>query len=388
MSRVGQISIARPGSPLQLKFEESELQTAIENDARPGDHVTLYPGDFTMWDEDTEIFIEEGISVTILPGAKVDYASNFREEDFGHDGSPLDSTDGQGLLNHPLADGSAERYLRPNFTGHVENIVDLNLGSEWAFEEDVEELQDSLNTFVQNAANFTFDIDVDSRNAPPLTFELGEELEFRDADNVNINIDNLPGNPDGIYVEFEFDESFVTQVSGGDKITMRNGVVSGNVTVDHADIQTLGSPQNSGLTYIQSLVLDDGHVVEVEEEDIATLNQREPRSNEGEEGDIWFVEQGGFVPNLFLSTSDPTVLDGEQGDLWFVNNQVNGAGPAGTVFISEDPPTAGDGEEGAFWLQVDNADSEDSFTIQEVFYRLQSPTSSQGDDNDIWTTEI
>lgn len=191
MSRVGQISIARPGGPLQLRFDERDLGRVIESEAQPGDHISLYPGNYTIWDEDDEIFIESGINVTILPGAKVDYVNEFRNENFTFDENPADATDEEGLRNHPLATGGADRYLRPNFVGHTENIVDLNLGSEWAFERDVEKLRSDF-----------VNIDVGGNSADSLELNPGDTIEFRGGSGVSIESGALP-NRDGIYIEIK-----------------------------------------------------------------------------------------------------------------------------------------------------------------------------------------
>jgi len=136
MGLIGQVSLARAGTALELEFEVEDLKDVIENQAKPGGHVTLHPGDFS--ELDVEIQIPEGVGVTILPGAKVEYTDDFRRKNcdpcpddcfvYDHDGSPVDSND-----DHPL-NFDFKRYDKPNFTGHVENIADMNLASEWAFE--------------------------------------------------------------------------------------------------------------------------------------------------------------------------------------------------------------------------------------------------------------
>jgi len=384
MSRVGQISIARPGAPLQLEFDERALKRVIEEEAQPGDHVSLYPGNYTIWDEDEEIFIESGINLTVLPGAKVDYVQDFRSEDFTHDEEPVDSISGAGLRNHPLGTGSADRYLRPNFTGHVENIVDLNFGSEWAFERDLKQLRTDFEDF-SDFSRF-INVNVEERVIGPLEVGLGETIEFRSGQETIINYDFLPSG-DGIYVEFDIDplSTRVNKVFGGNKIQMRNSNVTGEVTIDHEELQTTGDPQNSELTFIQSLTVEDGHVVDVDANEIAILDQREPRSSEGEEGDIWFVEEGDFLRDIFLATAEPDNLEGKEGDLWFVNDQNNSERDAENVFARTDTPEPSEGENGDIWLRLQQGPG-DFFAIQEVFIKQRSPSSADGDDNDIWTT--
>ena len=384
MSRVGQISIARPGAPLQLEFDERALKRAIEAEAQPGDHVSLYPGNYTIWDEDEEIFIESGVNVTILPGAKVDYEDGFREKEFSFDGKPTDATDSEGVRNHPLATGAADRYLRPNFIGHTENIVDLNLGSEWALESDVEGLRTDFEEF----ASFprSFNVDVDGSVVGPLTLDLGDTIEFRGGSETVISYDTLPSG-DGIYVEFDANpvSTRVQKVFGGNKIQMRNSKVFGQVTVDHEAIDTTGSPQNQELTLIQSLEVDDGHVTGVETKELAFVEGREPRSDEGKDGDLWLVEEGGFLRDVYMGTAEPDRLEGKQGDLWFVNDRNNSTRDADDIFAKKRDPKSSEGEDGDIWLEISSGPG-DEFVIQELFLKQRSPTAADGEDNDIWTT--
>lgn len=387
MSRVGQISIARPGAPLQLEFDERALKSVIEEEAQAGDHVSLYPGTYTVWDEDIEIEIPAGVNITILPGAKVDYEAGFRDEEFSHDGDPVDSIDATGLENHPLAQ-SRNRYLRPNFTGHVENIVDMNFGSEWAFERDVEVLREEVGA-IKNFDRF-LEVGVKGKSTDPLELGFGNKIQFRSGDRTAITHDWIdPQKKEDIYVKFDFEElsGVVETASGGNKIQMRNAKTSGNVIIDHEETETLGSEKNEELTILQSVGTDDyGHLEEVQTKEIAVVERRKPRSDEGKDGDIWLVEEFKGIFDIYAATTGPDRLDGKNDDLWFVTQSENSVEPPGNIFANQGEPAASDGNPGDVWLEIEDG-PEGSFTIQEVFFKQRSPSSSDGDNNDIWTTE-
>jgi hypothetical protein len=293
MSRVGQISVATPGEPLQLFFDATELPNVLGSVAKPGDHVTLYPGNYTQLSPNTEVEVPEGVGVTILPGCKIDYVDGFREQNFAHDTEPpagrdadvIDSLEGN-QRDHPLSDGAvfptAERYNIPNFTGFVENISDQNFGSEWAFESDVEDLRDTVNS-LNTDRFFTFQSPL-ANDAVDAT--LGETIELRNGPDMIIDFDRLSSG-DGIYIDWEIDTDFgVTRVNAGNKLEMVNAQIVDDVEVRHIDISTGGSPQNSGLDVIQSITTDDGHVTNVETRPVAEVVNSVPQDTEGENGDI------------------------------------------------------------------------------------------------------
>lgn len=144
MDIVAQIISERPGEPEKREFAISDLQSALSSpDKVSRKHVTLYPGDYaSFWNNGTEVNIPPNVTVTLMPGAVVDYEDGYRIEDFKvsdgqtYDGPPVSE------ISHPLntnRDGDvAKRYLNPNFTGNIENITDLNLASEWAFKQEFE----------------------------------------------------------------------------------------------------------------------------------------------------------------------------------------------------------------------------------------------------------
>lgn len=299
MSRVGQISIASPGNPLQLFFNESDLKNVIENEASAGDHVTMYPGNYTTLGQSQEIFIPEGVNITILPGAKVEYDGTFRKgNDFSHDGDPYDSRDGLGTRNHPLSDGSVNRYAIPNFKGFIENIVDMNLGSEWAFESDVEELRDTIQGFNTDQQFFEITSNV---SASSVQVDLAEKIELRTGGDLQTDFDRLASD-DGVFIEWTLDSVVgVTRVFGGDKIRMRNSEVVGEVTVDHESTTTLFSPNNDDVATINEVpnetveVVDSistdpyGHVDGVRVRQIVDIVDSVPQDFEGQDGDIRLV---------------------------------------------------------------------------------------------------
>lgn len=396
MSRVGQISIARPGFPLQLRFDESEIKTTIEQDAQPGDHVTLYPGDYTTWyedtssDEDTSIQIEEGVSVTILPGAKVEYEEQntdetFRQQEFTHKQEPFDSLDDVGNKNHPLSDGSALRYKVPNFTGHVENISDTNLASEWAFESDVEALRDTL-----AEAGTAIQVTTASGTVSP-EVGLGQKFEFVEGPNVTINVGETTdddGNKTGVGVNIAFDENAIAEIDGGKNINVP--VTNGQATVNHDEISLTGPETNTGASFIQSVSLNNGHIEEIVPAEVATINNREPRSDDGLEGDIWFTKTKDFLVDIYLSPNDPTDLNGEEGDLWMVDPSFeNQFRKAGNFFFSDSPPSSSEGENGAVWLEIGswNGTNFETRQINEVIFNTFPPTNSEGSEGDVQATK-
>lgn len=403
MAKVGQISIARPGLPLQLEFDEGKIKDVIEENAQPGDHVTLYPGDYTDWhtkpgneafDADTPIVIPEGVGVTILPGAKIEYEEDFRLEDFDYDQEPIDAQ------NHPLS--NSDRYKRPNFRGFVENISDTNLASEWAFETDVEGLRSQVTNLLERGT--TIEVAVGNEPNPP---ELGldRRLTFRNGDLIDITTSPVldgNGNPtESVDVEIEFADEPIIEVDGGRNINTTSED-AGQRTVNHDVINPdgdgnpagpSGSPQNAGAKFIQSLQFENGHVTDVKANDVATINDREPRGTDGEDGDIWLTKNRDFLLNLFLSKQQPTATDGEEGDLWMVDSQFDQeARKAGDFYVSNtgDPETnfPEEGEDGSVWLYVGTWTGTD-FTveeIEEIDYNPQSPTSSIGNDGEVYAT--
>jgi hypothetical protein len=130
MGLIGQISIARANTPLEQYYDVDDLSFIMQNEVVPGDHVTLHPGDFRG-----EVFqVPDEVYLTILPGAVVEYAPGFRAQDFRQTGDVIDNT------SSPLPVNA--RY--PEIGGNVENVIDMNLASEWAFEEDLETLRDTV----------------------------------------------------------------------------------------------------------------------------------------------------------------------------------------------------------------------------------------------------
>jgi hypothetical protein len=419
MAKVGQISIARPGFPLQLKFDESDLKATLEGEAQPGDHVTLYPGDFSTWyqkanlSEDTQIKIREGISVTILPGARVSYTDDFRKRNFAHDGETFDSFDGSENPNHPLNTESnsfpaqedetlsSKRYAVPNFTGHVENIVDFNFGSEWAFESDLESLQEQVDNAIGRGRNSIGVTTNTQQDAPPL--QLGDKLEFVEKDSVNINTEAIPEEEpgEGVRVNIGFDKTSISSLEAGRNLEADQS--TGEVRLDHSLVEDIPTDPEvtqdpdgekfSGSTVLQNLFLKNGHISDYEAKEYATIQEREPRTNDGEQGDIWFVKDRDFLLNLYYSSSKPTQFDGQDGDIWVVGSEFRSEfRKAGNFLISQSDPTTDQGEDGYVWLDVPlesgsfAEDPLDIGQIDQIIYQTFTPTKGDGKNKDVRAT--
>lgn len=70
MSVTGQISLARPDEELRLYFRVADLPRVVD-EAKPGDTITLHPGDFSGFSDSIDLL--DGIFMTVLPGAIIDY---------------------------------------------------------------------------------------------------------------------------------------------------------------------------------------------------------------------------------------------------------------------------------------------------------------------------
>jgi len=107
MGVTGQISIARVGRTVQIKEREEDISSVFDSNQsptlQPGDHVTLYPGDYREPMRKSSIAIPENVFLTILPGAVVEYG-NLR--------GPLD-----------------QRYTY--IEGATQNIADLNIAHQY-----------------------------------------------------------------------------------------------------------------------------------------------------------------------------------------------------------------------------------------------------------------
>lgn len=264
MDIVAQILSEEPGRTEQEEYQISDLPSALQPTSS-GDrkHVTLYPGNYadeftTQSGNGIEIEIPINVSVTILPGAIVEYTENYRNQKFEsgnvtYEGDVIEATDGSGNPKHPLSpdqsstvgvgdvesDEAYFRYKAPEFTGHVENISDLNLASDWAFKQDFER---SL-WFVRST---------DQPNEEPFPVPFENVVEFGAGENIDITVSELSGSPDK----------------------------GPNVLIDHSDIVTSGqyveelNPQDPETRFfvenedtsrvIQNLEIDDGHVTNVD----------------------------------------------------------------------------------------------------------------------------
>lgn len=183
MDIVAQILSETPGRTEQEEYEISDLQSAIQSDISKRKHVTLYPGNYANVIGGGEIAIPENVSVTILPGCIIEYTDDFRLTKFetGEGGSYRDAPiEGDGF-EHPLATNpnvpnvTATRYAKPKFVGHVENITDLNLASEWSFKQEFERSLWSLrNSEDDEVFEVPFENVVEVRTGDWVQIETGE----------------------------------------------------------------------------------------------------------------------------------------------------------------------------------------------------------------------
>lgn len=240
MGLIGQISIARAQTALELRFQVEELKEVVEKESEPGDHITLHPGDFTNISERIEV--PESVTITILPGAKVEYAPGFRLEDFRHDGDTTDSTDGSGARNHPLSvSGGAERYAAPNFDGFVENINDLNFASEWAFELDLEQLRDNFLDFKNNVERNWILENTDTGQSVEVATDGPDSIRkvtFSTVGELDIDFDTAPASPPAA-ADIQIIENVdigVSAINPGRLLTA--SASTGNVDLKHEEIFT------------------------------------------------------------------------------------------------------------------------------------------------------
>jgi predicted RecA/RadA family phage recombinase len=253
MDIVAQIVTETVGEPKRKEFQVSELDQALSSDGERK-HVTLYPADYkTEWEGEGYVDVPKEVTVTIMPGAVVGYKEDFYFENFQVDdgeggtetyqGPPLAPTDPSGSSNHPLnyqpGDDPAtyaERYNAPEFSGAVENITDLNLGSEWPLRQEFERSIWSVKAR-----------------------ETGEQSEQRDK------------------VSFDVPFKGTVEYEGGNKVYIENEELEGEddgakVTINHIEYDdNENTPKeddpfsnNQTSLAIQTLNIDDGHVLDAE----------------------------------------------------------------------------------------------------------------------------
>lgn len=284
MDVVAQILTERPGRTEEEEYQISDLQEAVE--LGPGAsldrrHITLYPGDYTTLG-DQEIEVPPNVTITILPGAVLEYANDFRLDRFQvgnqtYDGPVIEEDVNQPDFDHPLASDpnvsnpAATRYLEPKFIGHVENITDLNLASEWAFKQEFER---SLWSLRNDDTNQLFDV----------PFENVVQLETEDW--IEIDTGQIPNANEGPFVNFRHEERQSQALENELQNSVSNQEVIKSLEIDHGhivgaesvpvvvDIQSGNStleitsqnnPQNRGFVEIT-------HNTDGQEVDVSTLN--------------------------------------------------------------------------------------------------------------------
>ena len=306
MDITARIISEKVGSPETKRFEVSGLKDAISKPASEirRKHVTLYPGDYTTWHQDTPfnqdevVPIPEDVFVTLMPGAAVEYKDNYRNAEFQvddgaggkktYDGSPIGDT---GSQTHPLDTDSgpiAPRYKYPNFTRNVHNITDLNLASEWAFKQEFERS-------LWSAKGFDSDGDPVDIGIP---FE--GTVEYTGGNKVNIEVASLSSGAEVIVKHETFTDT------AGDADDFVNGDFNNNGTA----------------RAIQSLTVDDGHVLDAEtfrvvkrvfqpaDDDYITLNKNSGEVQIGHKNAPANIETDTDVPTAD-SESDTSLQAGE-----------------------------------------------------------------------------
>lgn len=200
MDLTGQIITQKVGSTQKKNYGVSDLKSVITENADKKKHVILYPGDYgEEWSEGEKINIPSKTSITVMPGAIMQYVEDYRIKDFKvddgeggektYDGKPIAST------QHPLyrtgnaGDDFTPRYDKPNFTGHIENITDLNLASEWAFKQEFER---SIWSVKGNSPGG------DSTNLLNVPFR--GVVEYKGGNKINVAAENLQGEDKGAAV--------------------------------------------------------------------------------------------------------------------------------------------------------------------------------------------
>jgi len=319
--------------------EELKLKPLIEDSSTERKHVALYPCDYAnsvYRDTSIEINIPVNVSITLMPGAIVDYDTDFRIQEYDYSGPVQEAEDGSGNVIHPLADGTAVRYNAPNFTGHVENIADLNLASEWAFKQEFERSLWSVRD------------DDSAESFKPIPFD--GVLEFRPGEKIDIVVDSFTNaeGDEGAFAEISHEptstgsgisnsgQQVIQSISvdstghvldatsveaalnavGGDVINV-NTNASNDTIINHDAISISGSPNNSGTTVLQSVnpykpsvsVPQTGHIDSATAVDIVggsninvfdgpggitieteyTIQSTAPTSSQGSDGDVVLV---------------------------------------------------------------------------------------------------
>lgn len=264
MDIVAQIITETVGEPKRKEFRVKDLDKALSSSGERK-HVTLYPADYkSEWQGEGFIEIPSDVTVTIMPGAVVEYDADFQLESFQvpdgeggtetYNGPPIAPTSPSENSNHPLnyregdaVDTYAKRYAAPNFGGAVENISDLNLGSEWVLRQEFER---SVIWRVKGE-------------------EAGEEF--------------LSGSEGRDAVSFSIPFRGVMDVEGGNKVYVETEELSGEdegakLTVNHTKLNDFDERSDQNNPYknnntaevIQTLSVNDGHVTDAITQKVVT----------------------------------------------------------------------------------------------------------------------
>lgn len=337
MQVVEQILSERPGRSEKKEYEISDLQDVIEGPPTTRKHVTLYPGDYTGITNQIEI--PTFVSVTLLPGAIVDYAQDFRLEGFNsYDGDVQEAEDGSGTLLHPLSDGTAARYVAPDFTGHVENIADLNLASDWAFKGEFERSIWSVQG-PTTLEDIPFDGVFELREGTQVDITVGARTNpsdgaFAEISHASISTtSNISNSGQDVIQSIAVDNGHVIDattttavpnVLAGDILTKTTDATTGEITVDHLAFAISGDPVNSGTTVLQSVspyndpggAPDSGHIEGAGAADIVGGTNIQVQDTGQVNGKTQIEVGTEFFEVTGTAPTDDTV--GSEGDLWLV----------------------------------------------------------------------
>jgi hypothetical protein len=318
-----------------------KLKDLIEDTTSERKHVALYPGDYAnsiYSDSSIEIVIPKNVSITLMPGAIVDYSTDFRVQEYDYSGPVQEAENQSGDLIHPLADDptdsdppDAVRYDAPNFKGHVENIADLNLASEWAFKQEFERSlwsvrDDDSATVLQNipfegVLEFQPEekIDLTVRDFTPAEGDEGGVVEIAHeptttgpgiANSGQQVIQSISVDSTGHVLDATAVTAALNAV-GGDVVSVTTNAQNETI-INHDSIPVSGSPANSGTSVIQSLGIfapETGHIDSVTSVDIAggsninvfnngtaievetsfTIEGSKPSDTQGENGDVALI---------------------------------------------------------------------------------------------------
>jgi len=331
MAVSGQIEIIEPDSGKKRYFSESELSGELTdtNDdlvVNPGSVVVLNPGDYTGVGN---VGIPPEVTVVLMPGATVSYVSGFRTgNEFGTTGNPVNNS------GHPLR--SIDRYDAPNFTGATENIVDLNFGSEWAFEADLEDLRSTVQGEIVGGEFFWNIESGDLSSSPQTRFSSSvsvksgapptRTLRFEDTEGTSFNVTEGDIDSDGTdEITIRAENEGVLSMSAGRLLQLGNGGAdSGNILLFHKDVaidsggfEEAGQDIQDGVRLVSGLDINksqpptggggtfDGHVKRIDSIDLVGSGNIDITKNTQANSPAKYVISASISGGSTISVDDP-----------------------------------------------------------------------------------